>query len=155
MATTMIRNTGAAPEWGVVTATDPAGAALVWGVVTATALAWAAMAWAALALGGMMNMWGELSKEQRKQLQTLQTSMMPAMMEKGFLLREQAEEFGAAQHAFPIDQQDVKAKYEALTKTRQEMFSLRMGMMAQVQQIVGKEAWEAHNFDKKRGGPKK
>lgn len=84
----------------------------------------------------------QLPAEKQEQLQQLHVGMMKAMIQKRADLQVKALDLMQTMRAFPLDQKAARKQWAALDQARKEMFELRVSMMAQVQQIVGKELWQ-------------
>jgi hypothetical protein len=96
----------------------------------------------------------QLPPEKQEQLRKLHFSMMQTMILKRADLQVKSLALSEVMRSFPVDQKAARAQWAELNKARQEMFELRLSMMAQVQQIVGKELWERmHDGVPFRGGP--
>jgi hypothetical protein len=96
----------------------------------------------------------QLPPEKQEQLRKLHFSTMQTMILKRADLQVKSLALSEVMRSFPVDQKAARAQWAELNKARQESFELRLSMMAQVQQIVGKELWERmHDGVPFRGGP--
>ena len=84
----------------------------------------------------------DLGGNQREQLKELMFETRRAMFDKMEAASPAMQELRASLNAFPVDQATVRRNWQALNKTRQEMFELRLATMQKVQKIFGKELWE-------------
>ncbi|MCH7479134.1 MAG: hypothetical protein IIA14_13675 [SAR324 cluster bacterium] len=84
----------------------------------------------------------DLGGNQREQLKELMFETRRAMFDKMEAASPAMQELRASLNAFPVDQAAVRRNWQALNKTRQEMFELRLATMQKVQKIFGKELWE-------------
>ena len=84
----------------------------------------------------------DLRENQREQLKELMFETRRAMFNKMEAASPAMQELRASLNAFPVDQAAVRRNWQALNKTRQEMFELRLATMQKVQKIFGKELWE-------------
>ena len=84
----------------------------------------------------------DLREGQREQLKELMFETRRAMFDKMEAAFPAKQELRDSLKAFPVNQAAVRRNWEALNKTRQEMFELRLDAMQKVQEILGKKLWE-------------
>jgi hypothetical protein len=90
---------------------------------------------------GMMPFWKNVPEEKQKQMEQLHQSMGVAMMAKMVEARDKSLELRGIMHKYPMDQQAAGLQWQSLIQTREETFKLRMGMISQMQQILGETLW--------------
>lgn len=91
---------------------------------------------------GMMHFLEELPEAKRDKLEQLKLTTGQAMMAKRFEMRKARRKLREAMQKFPLNSKAAESHWQALNNVRREMFRVRLGMMAQMQQIVGKELWD-------------
>jgi len=84
----------------------------------------------------------QLPAEKQEQLRKLHLSMVQAMIPKRAELQVKSIVLAETMRSYPLDQKAAREQSAAVDKARKEMFELRLSMMTQVQQIVGKALWE-------------
>ncbi len=102
---------------------------------------------------GMRSIWNQLPAEKQKQIIQLQDSNKKVMRSKMIELRKKMSGLQKATQVFPLDRKEAVKQYDIVAQTRREAFELRIGMMAQVQQLVGKELWEKAKKNRGKSGP--
>ena len=90
---------------------------------------------------GMMPFWEKVPADKQKQIEQLHRSVGPAMMRKMVEAREQGQELQKIMHTFPVNQNAAEEQWGKLNQIRAEAFKLRMGLIAQMQAILGEELW--------------
>ena len=93
-------------------------------------------------MGGMAPFWGKIPEDKREQITQLHFSISRAMIVKMSEVREKGIELREALNKFPVDQKAAEVQWEALNRAQDEAFKPRLGMIAQVQQILGEQLWE-------------
>lgn len=91
---------------------------------------------------GMIGWIDDLPEAKQKQLDALHLSMMSAMRAKHRDMREAREAMHEAMHRYPVDQAAAQQALDRMTQIHKEMLAFRLGMMQQMQEIIGKEHWE-------------
>lgn len=91
---------------------------------------------------GMMPFWDKVPEEKRQQMEQMHRSIGPAMMSKMREARDKRLNLRQALHAFPMDQNAAQAKWNDLSRVQEEAFELKLGMIAQMQNILGKSLWQ-------------
>ena len=87
-----------------------------------------------------------LPPDKQKQLRDLHFTFRRQMIAKRAELEQARLDMAQALQAFPLDAKAAGAAFAKVSAARQALFQLRLSMMSQVQQIVGKETWESmHN----------
>jgi hypothetical protein len=84
----------------------------------------------------------QLPPEKQEQLRKLHSGMVQASILKRADLQVKSLVLAETMRSFPLDQKGAREQWAAVEKARKELFDLRLSMMTQVQQIVGKELWE-------------
>ena len=64
------------------------------------------------------------------------------MMAKRLEMRKAKRKLREAMQTFPLDRKAAESHWQAVNNARRDMFRMRLGMMAQMQQIIGKELWD-------------
>lgn len=90
----------------------------------------------------MRGLMAQLPAEKREQLRAMHFAMQRQMIAKRAEMAQARLALAEALDAFPLDQKAAQAAFGKLNQFRKEAFELRLAMMAQTQQIVGKELWE-------------
>jgi Spy/CpxP family protein refolding chaperone len=93
--------------------------------------------------GDMGRAFPNLPAEKQEQLRKVQVATGQAMVALMAEMQTKRDALEAATAKFPVDQAAAKKANEAVIKVRDQMFAQQLSTLAQVQQIVGKEAWEA------------
>ena len=91
---------------------------------------------------GPMHFLEELPEAKRDKLEQLKLTTGQAMMAKRFEMRKARRNLREAMQKFPLDRKAAESGWQAVNNLRREMFRMRLGMMAQMQQIVGRELWD-------------
>ena len=91
---------------------------------------------------GMMPFLEELPEAKRDKLEQLKLTTGQAMMAKRLEIRKARRKLREAMQKFPLDRKATESHWQAVNNVRREMFRMRLGMMAQMQQIVGREMWD-------------
>ena len=93
-------------------------------------------------MGFMPGLMAKLSPDKREQVRQIQTEMQRQMIPIRSQIQTLRLDMRELMRAYPLDQEAVLAKMEAMQKVRREMFSLRLTAMAKVQKAAGKELWD-------------
>lgn len=90
---------------------------------------------------GMMPLWDSMPESKRKQIEQLHRSIGPAMMRKTAETRDSGLQLRKIMHEFSINQKASEEQWSKLNRARGEGYKLRLGMMTQMQKILGRELW--------------
>ncbi len=95
----------------------------------------------------------QLPPEKQEQLRKLHLSMTQAMITKRAEIQVQKLALAETMRSFPLNQKSASEQWATVAKARKDIFDLRLGMMSQMQQAVGKELWEQIHSGLPRHGP--
>ena len=82
-----------------------------------------------------------IPEEQQEKLQQIHKGTMELMKAKAAEMRRASESLRTAMGAYPIGQERAMKLWETISRLQKEMFQARLAMVAQMQQIVGEDAW--------------
>ncbi len=90
----------------------------------------------------MPNLW-RLPIEKREQLREFQIEMSRVMATIMAEMRSHSIALQETLRQFPLDREAARQQWQAANQTRLEMFNRHLEMMARMQNILGKEMWDA------------
>lgn len=93
----------------------------------------------------MPNLW-RLPIEKREQLREFQIEMSRAMATIMAEMRSHSIALQETLRQFPLDREAARQQWQAANQTRLEMFNRQLEMMARMQNILGKELWDAMTY---------
>lgn len=97
----------------------------------------------------MPNLW-RLPIEKREQLREFQIEMSRAMATIMAEIRSHSIALQETLRQFPLDREAARQQWQAAHQTRLEMFNRQLEMMARMQNILGKELWDATTYGRYR-----
>ena len=92
---------------------------------------------------GMMGRIYELPVEKKEQLASLQASAVEPMAIKNARLRSVGLKLRVELNRFPIDREAVLEQRQTQSRIQQELFEMRLDVIAWMQEIIGSKYWRS------------
>lgn len=92
---------------------------------------------------GMMGRIYELPVEKKEQLASLQASTVEPMAIKNARLRSVGLKLRVELNRFPIDREAVLEQRQTQSRIQQELFEMRLDVIAWMQEIIGSKYWRS------------